>query len=209
MASGRPPVWKQILGAVIGGSLGLVVYTGYQSGKPAIEAWLTIPQSTLTNPSEEGTTLSDTDRDPEVNARFKARALEIERAFSDRYEQQYQLQEDVPLEDSEDPTASDDAGLWDDEAAPLIDGGDDNLWDSGTDNTHGGIVTEPKPSAPMIDAGQPDDYSTTYDPPVRAGKGKAPNLPDSGLGLWAGMAVAFAGAVGLRYRKNIASLAVR
>lgn len=207
MASGRPPVWKQILGAAIGGSLGLLVYTGYQSGKPAIEAWLTIPQSTLTNPSDEGTSINDNDRDPEVNARFKSRALEIERAFSDRY-QEYQLEEDVPLEEPEEEAPDSDAGLWDQEADPLLDGGDENLWDAGTDNTHGGIINETKPSAPMIDAGQPYDYSTTYDQPV-VGKGKAPNLPDSGLGLWAGMAVAFAGAVGLRYRGRITQLLVR
>lgn len=204
MASGRPPVWKQILGAVIGGTMGLLIYTGYKSGKPAIEAWLTIPQSTLTNPSDEGATINDSSYDPDKAQRIKTRAKKIERVFSNQ-NSQYQLDDDVPFEDFKDAAPSDDTGLWSDEAVPLLDGGSGNLWDSGTDNTHGGIITETKPSVPVIDAVQPYDFSTTYDQPV-VGKGKAPNLPDSGLGLWAGLAVAFAGAVGLRYRARLVQL---
>jgi hypothetical protein len=40
---GRPPLWKQILGAVIGGGLALAVYYAYEYAKPQVTAYLTLP----------------------------------------------------------------------------------------------------------------------------------------------------------------------
>ncbi|MBM3231151.1 hypothetical protein FJZ28_02375 [Candidatus Peregrinibacteria bacterium] len=39
----RPPLWKQILGAVMGGGLALCLYYGYEYAKPAVTAYLTLP----------------------------------------------------------------------------------------------------------------------------------------------------------------------
>ena len=39
----RPPLWKQILGAVIGGGLALALYYGYEYAKPQVTAYLTLP----------------------------------------------------------------------------------------------------------------------------------------------------------------------
>ncbi|MAE68593.1 MAG: hypothetical protein QF793_03045 [Candidatus Peribacteraceae bacterium] len=40
---GRPPLWKQVLGAVIGGGLALALYYGYEYAKPQVVAYLTLP----------------------------------------------------------------------------------------------------------------------------------------------------------------------
>ncbi|MCA9370671.1 MAG: hypothetical protein KC680_01775 [Candidatus Peregrinibacteria bacterium] len=37
------PLWKQILGAIIGGGLALAVYYAYEYTKPKVEAYLTLP----------------------------------------------------------------------------------------------------------------------------------------------------------------------
>jgi hypothetical protein len=39
----RPPLWKQILGAVVGGGLALTLYYGYDFAKPQLSAYLTLP----------------------------------------------------------------------------------------------------------------------------------------------------------------------
>lgn len=40
---GRQPLWKQLLGAVIGGGLALALYYGYEYAKPKVTAYLTLP----------------------------------------------------------------------------------------------------------------------------------------------------------------------
>jgi hypothetical protein len=39
----RPPLWKQVLGAVVGGGLALTLYYGYEVAKPQVAAYLTLP----------------------------------------------------------------------------------------------------------------------------------------------------------------------
>lgn len=41
--SETPPLWKQILGAVVGGTLALTLYYGYDYAKPKVTAYLTLP----------------------------------------------------------------------------------------------------------------------------------------------------------------------
>ena len=40
---GPPPLWKQVMGAVIGGALALGVYYAYEYAKPKVTAYLTLP----------------------------------------------------------------------------------------------------------------------------------------------------------------------
>lgn len=39
----RPPLWKQVMGAVVGGGLALTLYYGYDFAKPQLAAYLTLP----------------------------------------------------------------------------------------------------------------------------------------------------------------------
>lgn len=39
----RPPLWKQLLGAALGGGLALALYYGYETAKPTVTAYLTLP----------------------------------------------------------------------------------------------------------------------------------------------------------------------
>lgn len=39
----KQPLWKQVLGAVIGGGLALALYYGYEYAKPKVSAYLTLP----------------------------------------------------------------------------------------------------------------------------------------------------------------------
>ncbi len=41
----RPPLWKQILGAVLGGALALALYYSYEFVKPKVTAYLTLPSA--------------------------------------------------------------------------------------------------------------------------------------------------------------------
>lgn len=40
---GRAPLWKQLVGAVVGGGLALALYYGYDYAKPQVTAYLTLP----------------------------------------------------------------------------------------------------------------------------------------------------------------------
>jgi len=39
----RAPLWKQLMGAVVGGGLALTLYYGYDAAKPQLAAYLTLP----------------------------------------------------------------------------------------------------------------------------------------------------------------------
>ena len=41
--SNRQPLWKQVLGAIIGGALALALYYGYEYAKPKVTGYLTLP----------------------------------------------------------------------------------------------------------------------------------------------------------------------
>ena len=71
--SNRPSLIKQLVGAVIGGSLGLLVYTAYEHSSPTVIAWLTIPQKDLAS-NGEGSRMADNDPNNKENIRFEARA---------------------------------------------------------------------------------------------------------------------------------------
>lgn len=80
MPGSPPPLWKQLLGAVLGGGLALGLYYGYEYGKPRLLAYVTIPAS-----QESGVIrVSDTDRESDTYDRISARAKEIAEKFKSR-----------------------------------------------------------------------------------------------------------------------------
>ena len=92
--SNRPSLIKQLVGAVIGGSLGLLVYTAYEHSSPTVIAWLTIPQKDLAS-NGEGSRMADNDPNNKENIRFEARAREIAQEFGAAYKN-YQVKEAAP-----------------------------------------------------------------------------------------------------------------
>ena len=92
--SNNPSLWKQLAGAVIGGSLGLLVYSGYQVASPKLTGWLSIPQQWLES-NGEGSRVADKDRTDRTVPHFEARAREIAKEFGAAYKN-YQVKESAP-----------------------------------------------------------------------------------------------------------------
>ncbi len=87
MSDTRPPLWKQLFGAAIGGSLALALYGGYTVASPQIAkitGWLVMPQSRIETTSDEPVRIADTDLTEREVTRIAAHAQRIANDFSSR-----------------------------------------------------------------------------------------------------------------------------
>jgi len=77
MTSTRPSLWKQLLGAAIGGGLALALYAGYEVTQPRLTALLSLPPIK----SDEAVGVADKNMDKEEYERIAARTREIASKF--------------------------------------------------------------------------------------------------------------------------------
>jgi len=77
----RPSLLKQLLGAVGGAALALLLYQGYKVGSPVVTAWLVTPQSQIDADHPGSVRLNSEVSEYEYN-RLAARAREIYQRFS-------------------------------------------------------------------------------------------------------------------------------
>ena len=76
-----PSLFKQLMGAVIGGSLALGLYYAYDYGAPTVTAWLSIPQEQF---SVWKGTASQKDLKPEETRRLSARTRNMVNIFGQK-----------------------------------------------------------------------------------------------------------------------------
>ena len=78
MSSQTPPLWKQLLGAVVGGSLALVLYNAYTFIEPRLQGVLVLPQARIkTEHALDARRLAARDIPADRAARMTQRAREI------------------------------------------------------------------------------------------------------------------------------------
>jgi hypothetical protein len=182
--SNRPSLWRQLLGAVIGGGLGLGVYMAYQTAEPHFTAWTSIPQKWVQSVTGEGSAIADRDRSTKTQERFASRAREIAQKFGVTY-QQYRVQEEVPVQIH--PT---------DIKMPVT--GTEN---EATDTADIPPISPEQPSwVGMRTETVPDSWENSATE-KRSGP-DAPTLPDSGVGALGAAVVSASVALGLRRRKR-------
>lgn len=193
-----PSLWKQLAGAVIGGSLGLLVYSGYQIVSPKLTGWLTIPQQWLES-NGEGSRVADKDRTDRTNMHFETRAREISREFGAAYKN-YHIQEATSAAASSASVASvsseeSSAGVMPFEGATKTEenASSDNMGASLSEKS--AERTEPNRAEAVQEMW--NDENTEKAP----GPG-TDTLPGSGIGVLGALIVAGAGAGGLRARKR-------
>jgi hypothetical protein len=194
--SNRHSIFKQIAGAVIGGSLGLLVYSGYHVTSPVVTAWLTIPQKDLAS-NGEGSRLAETDRTERTNTHFEARAREIAENFGAAYKN-YHIGEVASAASSSGNVSSSvpmDSSL---EAIPF-EGTAEN-----TNSSVGKDVTSAGPSSEQTGSDRAKAVRELWDDEaiVKAPGPDSDGLPDSGIGVLGALIAAGAGAGGLRARKG-------
>lgn len=77
----RPSLLKQLLGAVGGAAIALLLYQGYKIGAPVVTAWLVVPQSQIAAEHPGSVRVDGVVSDYEYN-RLAAKAKEIYQRFA-------------------------------------------------------------------------------------------------------------------------------
>lgn len=98
--STSPTLLRQVVGALIGGTLGLIAYYGYELGAPHVSAWITIPQKELAS-NGEGAALADAHPSDRKEEHLRSRAKEIAEKFGAAYKT-YKVEESTAAEISPD-----------------------------------------------------------------------------------------------------------
>lgn len=185
MPGSPPPLWKQLLGAALGGGLALGLYYGYDYGKPRLLAYVTVPAPTQSAPVR----VADTDQDADTYARISARAKEIAEKFKSRMADPADLLTDEEEESVEPVRAAMPPAIPPSEDRPL---------------------TETPSIASMYEERMTEESAATSPVPVATpspvaanviAKSDAPALPDSGMPL-IGVIGAAVGAAVARVRKR-------
>ncbi|TSC60032.1 MAG: hypothetical protein Greene041662_258 [Candidatus Peregrinibacteria bacterium Greene0416_62] len=196
--SNSPSLWKQLAGAVIGGSLGLLVYSGYHVASPKLTAWMSIPQQWLES-NGEGSRVADTDRSDRTNSHFEARAREIATEFGAAYKN-YQVKEAAP----EVGSAMSATSVSPVESSPGV-----IPFEGATED----VIDSPVGADAVSSEGSSDDWQESNrakvvreiwnDEAIEKAPGPdTDELPDSGIGVLGALIAAGAGAGGLRARKR-------
>ncbi len=182
--SNSPSLVKQLTGAIVGGTLGLVAYYGYEAAAPHLTAWTSIPQQWLES-NGEGSRVADKDQAKDrTGAHYESRAKEISEKFGAAYKN-YQVEEETVTEDATVPEG-------DVEAVDVVTG---EAVESGASSS---VADIPAPS--WVDVG---DTSAWDDSAIEKASGPdTDELPDSGIGMLGAILAAGAGAGGLRMRKK-------
>lgn len=77
----RPPLWKQLLGAVLGAGVALLLYEGYSVASPVLTAWVVAPQSQIRAEHPGAVRVNEQVGEYSFN-RMAARAKEIYQRFA-------------------------------------------------------------------------------------------------------------------------------
>ena len=192
----KPPLWKQVAGALVGATLSLVMYQGWKTTSPHVTAWLSVPETT----SEVAVELSDYNgATTEQFERIARRAREISVKFENVH--------GAPPEQIEanDPVIE---AIDEPESLPLDENATDEVMPMHEDDLYpdGEPHDESAMDAPVQDLPNHPPRAPVRYPPAEQmvqPEMKVPSLPSSGVGVMAGSFAMLGAATGwLRSRKK-------
>ena len=200
----RPPLWKQILGAVVGGGLALALYYGYDFAKPRLLGYLMLPPVDggrtydLSAANIADRTMNDTDR-----RRLVARNMQAAAGVEGK---QADLSNTAPLD-----THSLDIN-W-----PGIEQSSSSSAKSAMEASSVDSRTEDDIAMPATGSGSGDEWGSLWkdvqekdmrmkneekDKPAKMVAKKTPALPNSGIGVGIALAGAAGGSVFSKLRRK-------
>jgi|SRR3989338_3622825 len=198
----RPPLWKQLLGALGGAAIALALYSSYEAASPSLAAWLSIPKETPR--SDTGDVAVPGSASEEMKKRIASRARAIAEEFSERPEHPVEEVEAVPSEAesafpvTESPSDSIAEQVADTAPVPTSEPSEE-IWEEAEEESVLSEWESPAPAIRLQAHGREEDAiaQTSVQTP------KAPSLPSSGVGVWLVSFLSILGAVGWKYRKRL------
>jgi len=164
MSQTTPPLWKQILGAVGGAAVALMLYTAWHAVSPHVSAWLIVPPTE----SPEAIVLSDpADKTQKEFERIARRAREIADTFGTLH---------AASEISEEPMQKE---AVESEPTPVVEPAPVVMEEEIEPAMNDVMAEEAIEVMPTEEAAPP---APVYEPPVIT-EAVAPALPSSGLGV--------------------------
>lgn len=217
----RPPLWKQILGAVIGGGLALAVYYAYDYAKPKLNAYLTLPAAEGGRMYDLGASnIADKTMDEGNRKRILSRNLRAAGQLEDNAMNDPSLLETVdnheldiawPGHDENNPKYAEVIADTNVQPGPDIAGEYADKWPKPEGSMQANLMQEEMATMEMGSNDgawedlwgdiREDERSTQH-----MERANAEDLPDTGFGLGFVVAGALGGSAGTRYRKKFASL---
>lgn len=186
----RPPLWKQMLSAVIGAVIALVLYEGYVVTRPVLEALLIAPQSQIAAEHIGEARVSNVDVSTMKLDRIAARSQEIYRHLSAPVKPKPQNTRTAIIVPSVPPSAPSSAQAA---FASVGSSSQRSQWGSQQSSAGERILESPMPPPQL-----PEE-------PVR--HVEAAQLPSSGIGTWiAGISALFGAMVFAMHRRRGQSL---
>lgn len=189
---------KQLLGALVGGAVAFVAYTGYKAASPHLGAWINVPQTA----SEQAAQFGDSDLD----------------VSDEQYDRQAQrnseIKEHFAAPSNPDPISNDlfqniadkakelEGGITEEEAGQLDSGQSEVIIPESEAVEPEVVVPEPEPAPEEI-------WEQEMEQVEKVPYEGAEELPDSGIALWFVMIFALCTAIGLKYRSTIKSVLCR
>jgi len=187
--SSHPPLRKQVAGAVIGGSLALLLYAGYTAISPQIENLVGIlitPQSRINSTAVEPIRMADKNVSDWEYKRMAAKAQRIANEFGAAPNIEPEVNPVILPDIAPEPEVIEapEGTEGEDVAQDIVD-----AW----------TVLDEVPEDFEESFEFADDESTLY--------GETSDLPDSGVGVWLATLIAVVGTSFLIYRRKLAPCA--
>jgi len=203
----QPALWKQLLGALIGASLALVVYWSYKDLAPRLTGYITIPELGIFSGTTDYVRTAARDITDEERARITQRARIVAETYNRRIERE-EPEFDVPIEDE----ISQNNDLVAQEPSALDERVSDDWWKTQLDweiAEHKAEDMQPtRISTEVVSADMADviDGSTlsavVVVPAAEVVRSEAPVLPSSGLGMSMAVGTALTVALGISKRRK-------
>ena len=208
----RQPLWKQILGAVIGGGLALCLYYGYDYAKPRVTAYLTLPTAEGGRLFDLGAAnIADKTMDENRRKRILSRNVRASENLQNMAHDPEMLNTvdthslDIawPGHNPEDPKYNEVMGIEDEPASATV-----AVEDTDEDEEMEADLLEEEMATKDMEMTEDEwenlwgDIRSREDDDDDAVASNADALPDTGFGIGFAAAGAIGGAIGIRRKKS-------
>lgn len=197
--SKRPSLFKQLLGAVGGAAIALVLYQGYKVGSPVVTAWLVAPQSQI-DAAHPGTVRANREVSEYEFSRLTAKAQEIYKRFAAEPGPQAEISR-TGIEVTQPFAASSSSIAHVDLADLTAQSSASSLAASSSASSEAAVSSVSSIAVEPLVADAASSARARAEPQLQA-KLAGKNLPSSGIGTSLAAAAAFGAAMALRKKRS-------